>query len=76
MKSMPETVLAGSGKDMALGVGSQRAGIEMLKDGMGKHNDKDDARAELEEQSGLVECYREVVVRCRQPVVGVELTAS
>ena len=76
MKSMPETVLAGSGKEMALGVGSQRAGIEMLKDEMGKHDDKDDALAELEERSGLAECYREVVVRCRQRAVGEELTAS
>lgn len=76
MKSMLEAVLAGSGKDMVLAVGSQRAEIERLKAEMNEHVDMDDTVAGLEERSGLVGHCREAVGRCRQGLVGGELTAS
>ena len=76
MKSMPETVLADSGKDEALAVGSQQAGTGMLKDELGEHIDMNDALAGPEERLRLVGHYRAVVERCRQQMVGGELTAS
>ena len=39
MRSMSETVLAGSGKDMVSEAGSPRAEAERLKDGMEEHID-------------------------------------
>ena len=72
MRSMSETVLAGSGKDMVSEAGSPRAEAERLKDGMEEHIDTVEELAEL---LGLDRPCREEAERCRQLTAAGELAA-